>query len=341
MKFFFKFFLATAALSLMQFANSYAETINKVQAKGNKRVSVESIVVFGDIEIGTNYEQKDVSLLIKKLYETNFFSNISVNIKDGILTVSVTENPVVNLIRFEGTNSKKSEDQLREFLAMTEKSSYIKSYVKSDINLIKEFYRQQGFYFVKIDLQVEKLEKNRVNLVYYLEKGDKAKISKIYFLGDKKVRSKTLRNVVTSQENKFWKFVSRNVYLNKGRIDLDKRLLKNYYRNIGYYEVDISSSNVEYSNGEGFVLTYTINAGKRYRFGKMFLDVNKALDASAFLSLEENFSELTGEYYSQRKLTKLLEKIDKLSEQKELQFINHGVDETLEDDGSVVVNVLI
>ena len=341
MKFFFKFFLATAALSLMQFANSYAETINKVQAKGNKRVSVESIVVFGDIEIGANYEQKDVSLLIKKLYETNFFSNISVNIKDGILTVSVTENPVVNLIRFEGTNSKKSEDQLREFLAMTEKSSYIKSYVKSDINLIKEFYRQQGFYFVKIDLQVEKLEKNRVNLVYYLEKGDKAKISKIYFLGDKKVRSKTLRNVVTSQENKFWKFVSRNVYLNKGRIDLDKRLLKNYYRNIGYYEVDISSSNVEYSNGEGFVLTYTINAGKRYRFGKMFLDVNKALDASAFLSLEENFSELTGEYYSQRKLTKLLEKIDKLSEQKELQFINHGVDETLEDDGSVVVKVLI
>ena len=76
MKFFFKFFLATAALSLMQFANSYAETINKVQAKGNKRVSVESIVVFGDIEIGTNYEQKDVSLLIKKLYETNFFDSM-------------------------------------------------------------------------------------------------------------------------------------------------------------------------------------------------------------------------------------------------------------------------
>ena len=160
-------------------------------------------------------------------------------------------------------------------------------------------------------------------------------------MGDKKIRAKTLRTLVTSEENKFWKFVSRNVYLNKGRIELDKRLLKNYYRNIGYYEVDISSSNVEYSEGEGFVLTYTINAGQRYRFGKMFLDVDKALDKSAFLSLEGNFKDLVGEYYSQRRLTKLLENIDKLSEQKELQFINHGVEETLEEDGSVVVKVLI
>ena len=150
MKFYLKIFLIITSLSLLLSVNSYAEIVNKVEAKGNKRVSIESIVVFGDIEIGANYEQKDISLLIKKLYETNFFSNISVSLKDGILTVSVSENPVVNLIRFEGESSKKSEDQLRELLAMAEKSSYIKSYVKSDINLIKEFYRQQGFYFVKI-----------------------------------------------------------------------------------------------------------------------------------------------------------------------------------------------
>ena len=341
MNYFLKNILKVFIISIFLCTNSYAEIVNKIASEGNKRVSIESMVVFGDIEIGANYEKKDISLLIKKLYETNFFSNISVILKDGVLTISVTENPVVNLIRFEGEDSKKSLNRLRELLALSEKSSYIKSFIKSDINLIKEFYRQQGFYFIKIDLQVENLESNRVNLVYFLEKGEKAKISKIYFLGDKKIRSKTLRTLVTSEENKFWKFVSRNVYLNKGRIELDKRLLKNYYRNIGYYEVDISSSNVEYSDGEGFVLTYTINAGKRYRFGKMFLDVDKALDKSAFLSLEENFKDLVGEYYSQRRLTKLLENIDKLSEQKELQFINHGVEETLEEDGSVVVKVLI
>ena len=87
-------------------------------------------------------------------------------------------------------------------------------------------------------------------------------------MGDKKIRDKKLRDIITSEESKFWKFISRNVYLNKERIELDKRLLKNYYRNKGYYEVDITSSNVEYSEGEGFVLTYSIDAGKRYRFKK-------------------------------------------------------------------------
>ena len=52
-----------------------------------------------------------------------------------------------------------------------------KNYIKSDINVLKEFYRQLGYYFVKIDAEIEKLDKNRVNIVYLIEKGDRAKIS--------------------------------------------------------------------------------------------------------------------------------------------------------------------
>ena len=150
---------------------------------------------------------------------------------------------------------------------------------------------------------IEKLEKNRVNLVYSIDKGEKAKISKIYFLGDKKIRDKKLRDIITSQESRFWKFVSRNVYLNKKRIELDKRLLKNYYKNKGYYEVDISSSNVEYSEGEGFILTFSINAGKRFKFKKIFADVSETLDQSTFMSLEKDFNKIIGDYYSQKKLS--------------------------------------
>ena len=132
-------------------------------------------------------------------------------------------------------------------------------------------------------------------MVYTIEKGEKAKIAKIYFLGEKKIRDKTLRDVITSQEARFWKFLSRNVYLNKERIELDKRLLKSYYKNKGYYEVDISSSNVEYAEGEGFVLTYSINAGTRYRFKKIFAKVSEALDAQAFASLEKEFDKVVGD----------------------------------------------
>ena len=313
--------------------SSFAEVINKIDVKGNKRISAETIIVFGDISKGKDYKASDINILIKKLYDTSFFSNISVNLKDGTLNILVEENPLINSIVFDGEKADKYKEAIIELLTLREKTSFLKSNVKADINLIKEFYRQLGYYFVNIDLDVEELTKNRVNLKYTIDKGEKAKITKIFFLGDKKIRDTRLRNVITSQEAKFWKFISRNVYLNQARVDLDKRLLKNYYKNKGYYEVDITSSNIEYSEGDGFILTYSINAGKKYKFKKIYADVAKELDANAFSSLEKEFTKVIGEDYSQRKVRLILEKVDQLSEYKELQFVNHRLVETLDEDG--------
>jgi len=321
-------------------ANSFSEVVNKVEIKGNERIAPETIMIFGDVSIGKNYERQDINLLIKKLYDSTFFSNISAELINNKLTIVVEENPIINSIIYKGEKANKYIEKINEYLYLKEKGSFITGNVKHDINQIKSFYRLLGYYFVKIDAEVEKLKKNRVNIVYTIDKGKKAKISKIYFLGDKKIRDRKLRDIITSQESKFWKFISRNVYLAEDRIELDKRLLKNYYRNKGYYEVDILSSNVEYSEGEGFVLTYSINAGKRYKFKKIYADVASQLDQNAFLALEKEFNKLIGKYYSNRKLNSVLEKIDKLSEQKELQFINHKVLETLDGNGvEVKINI--
>ncbi len=316
---------------------SLSEVVNKVKIVGNERISLESVIVFGDINIGDNFESSDLNLLIKKLYETNFFSNIEVEIENGQMIITVDENPIVNTITFDGEKANKYIDKLTDLFSLKEKGSFVRNKIKSDINIMKGFYRQLGFYFARIDLKVEQLENNRVNLIYIIDRGDKAKIAKINFLGDKKIRDKRLRSIITSQESKFWKVFARNVYLNQGRIELDMRLLKNYYKNRGYYEVDVTSSNVEYSDGLGFVLTYTINAGTRYKFTKISLDIDKALDQSAFLSLGDDLNDVVGDYYSSEKITKILNKVDKLSELKELQFINHGITETLEKDGITVV----
>ena len=335
-----KIFFVTTFFFILLTVKSYAEVVNTIAIKGNERISKETIAMFGDIAIGKNYEDSDINLVIKKLYDTTFFSKISVTLENNVLQILVEENPIINTIVLNGEDAKKHTDKIKSLVTLKEKNSFIESKIKNDVNIIKEFYRILGYYFVKIDIEVEKLTKNRVNLVYTIDKGDKAKIAKIYFLGDKKVRDKKLRDIITSQQATFWKFLSRNVYLSKERVELDKRLLKNYYRNIGYYEVDVTSSNVEYSEGEGFVLTYSINAGKRYRFKKIFADVSPSLDQNVFLSLEDEFNKLVGKYYSQKKLNSLLEKIDKLSESKELQFINHNVLETLENSGvEVKINI--
>lgn len=316
---------------------SYSEVVNKVEVKGNQRITLETIIIFGDIKTGENYDESDISLLIKKLYETNFFSNISAELINNQLIINVEENPIINSIVFKGEKANKYTEGINRIITLKEKTSFLRNIVKSDINKIREFYRYLGFYFVKIDLEIEKLNKNRVNMIYSINKGERAKIAKIYFLGDKKMRNRKLRDIITSQENTFWKIFSKNVYLSKERVELDKRLLKRYYKNKGYYEVDISSSNVEYSKGEGFVLTFSVNAGKRYRFKKISVNVAKALDKSAFISLQTEFNKTIGKYYSEKRLTAILEKIDKLSQQKELQFINHRLDETLEADGVAVI----
>ena len=319
---------------------SFSDVVKEVEIEGNNRISKETIMVFGDISVGKDYNIPDVNILIKKLYSTSFFSDISASIENNTLRIIVKENPIIKSIVFDGEKAKKYMEMIKDLLSLRENGPFVENNIKKDINLIQEFYRSLGFYFVKIDAEIARLEKNRVNIKYLIEKGDKAKISKIFFIGDKKIREKKLRDIITSQEDRFWKFISRTVYLNKERIELDKRLLKSYYRNKGFYEVDVKSTNVEYSEGLGFVLTYNINAGPRYKFKKVFADVSDNLDKEAFLSLESEFNKLVGNYYSQRRLNSVLQKIDKLSEQKELQFINHSVLETLDEDGvEVKINI--
>ena len=146
--------ICSVVFSILFFSsNSFSEMVNKVKVIGNERIALESIIVFGDIKMGENYEAQDVNLLIKKLYETNFFSDIKIKIASGELVINVTENPIVNSIVFDGEKADKYVDALTPLLKLREKTSFVSTYVKSDINIVKEFYRHLGFYFAKIKSQ--------------------------------------------------------------------------------------------------------------------------------------------------------------------------------------------
>ena len=82
----------------------------------------------------------------------------------------------------------------------------------------------------KVDSRIEEMSKNRVNLFFFLDKGSRTEISKINFIGNKKVRDRRLRDIIVSQEHRFWKFITKTTYLNSRNIELDKRLLKNYFK---------------------------------------------------------------------------------------------------------------
>ena len=82
----------------------------------------------------------------------------------------------------------------------------------------------------------------------------KATNSKIKFIGYKKIKDRKLYNIITSEEDKFWKFISNKKYLNLERINLDKRLLKNYYLEKGFYKVQIQDAYSQLVDKNNFVL---------------------------------------------------------------------------------------
>jgi len=312
----------------------HAEILKKVEIKGNERISKETVIVYGEIKVNQNYNQDAVDEIIKKLYETNFFSKISVNFVNGVMQINLKENPIINSIEIQGEPTKKYKEAIIDFLTLKEKGSYIESNVKKDTDSIINFYNALGYYSPRVDARIQTAEgaNNLLNLIYSVDRGKREKISKIYFIGDKKLKTKRLRDVIASEESRFWKFISRNIYLNNERIELDKRLIKNYYLSRGYYDIEVLSSNVFLKEGEGIELTFSINAGNRYRIKKLSTDIDPVFDKSIFQSLGSDFKNIAGEYYSPFKITKILETIDKIIDDNELQFVQHSVSETVDED---------
>ena len=206
-----------------------AEIINDLKVEGNNRVSSETIYIFSKIKKGEDITDNDLNDALKRLYETNFFEDVKLAIENKILTIKVKEYPVVQQIIVNGVKRKKTIEEIKEQVSLKEKNPFRKSLIKKDLNTILNIFKQSGFYFSEVDVEINDNLNDTVDLIYNVNRGEKATISQIKFIGDKKFKDRKLRGVITSEESKFWKFISRGKYLNIERINLDKRLLKNFF----------------------------------------------------------------------------------------------------------------
>ena len=320
--------------------NLSAEVVQNITVSGNDRISKETIRVYGEIELNKNYSTPEVNKILKNLYKTEFFEDVKISLANGVLNIIVKEYAVTNSIDLRPEKSTQIKKKILQLLSLQEKDSFIENKIAEDVNQIKKIYASMGFNFVNVEAKIEKFDDSRVNVVYFLEKGKKTNISKINFIGDKKIKEKRLRDIIVSEEKKFWKFLSRNTFLNSTNVELDKRLLINYYKSLGYYDVQVLSDKAEISKDNFTTLTYTINAGNRYRINKISTNVSDVLNKKIFSSLEKNFTEVIGKYYSPFIVTKLLNNLDDLIAKNDLQFIEHSVNEILEGESiEIKINV--
>ncbi len=317
-----------------------AEVIKKIEIQGNERISDETIKVYGDVSLNQNADNFKINEIIKNLYSTNFFEDINVSISGGTLLIKLSEYPVINEIIIIGEKTEKYKEAVKKEIKSKKNGPFVRSLVAEDEKIIQRLYSSLGFNFLEIDSKVETFSKKRVNLYFELNRGEKTKISKINFKGDRKIRDRRLRDIITSQESKFWKVLTRNTKLNPSNIDLDKRLLKNYYKSIGYYDVQVLSEIVELQENFKAEITFNIDAGTRYRISKISTKVDPVLDKSLFLPLNKIFSKVAGEYYSPFTVKKLLDELDLIISSEDLQFIEHNVNEVVKDDDiEIIINV--
>ncbi len=304
-----------------------AEVVKEIQISGNQRVSEETVKVYGDIEINKNYNELDLNKILKNLNSTNFFEDIKISLEQNILKIDLVEYPVINQLILVGEPSKKYSEQIKKLMSLKEKQSFIKSFLSKDIELIKNLYSSIGYNSSKVEAKIKNIDDRSVELAIEIERGNKTKISSISFIGDKKIRERRLRDIIVSEEDKFWKVISNNSNFNRNQVELDLRLLKNYYKSIGYYDIKIDSNTAEFNQDGNIDLVYSIDAGERYVIEKISTNIDPVFDKKMFESLQGSYKKYIGNYYSPFSVKDLLEDIDILIEKNNLQFVEHSVEE--------------
>ena len=309
-----------------------AESVDKISINGNERISNKTIQMFANIEINDEISNKKINLILKDLYDTNYFEDVRVSFENKILTIFVKEHPIIQKITYEGIKSQSLLENINTNKLIREKSPFNLIILEEEKNRLNKIIKKMGYFDPKIQISVEKLDKSLVNINLDIDLGKKAKIKKISFNGNKVFKDSKLKRIIASTEYKFWKIISGKKYLNPSLVDIDIRLLNNFYVNNGYYNVSINSSFARILNDNEFELIFNINAKNKIYFGELKLDLPIDFDEQNFESIKKLFKKITNEAYSINAVNKILKEIDEITTLEQYQFIKASVVENIISD---------
>ena len=311
---------------------AYSETIDKITVNGNDRISSKTVQMFANIELKDEISKSKLNQILKDLYETNFFENVNVQFENNTLTIVVNEYPIIQSINYNGIKSNTLLEEINFGKLIRDKSPYNNITLEDEKNRLNNKIKEKGYFNSKIEITVENLDNNLVNINFNIELGDKAKIKRISFIGNKIFKDSKLKRLLVSTEYKFWKFISGRKYLNPNLIEIDKRLLKNYYLNNGYYNVSINSSFARLIKDNEFELIYNIDAKNKIYFGDLKLNLPDDFDNENFNKINKLFKEVKNKPYSINTISKILDEIDEITALEQYQFINATVLENIVSD---------
>tara|TARA_B100000212_G_scaffold215154_1_gene162675 strand:+ start:1243 stop:3534 length:2292 start_codon:yes stop_codon:yes gene_type:complete len=283
-----------------KFGSAHASQTNIVEivVQGSKRIDPETIIAFGKIKVGEEFNEVKLNETIKNLFNTGLFADVQLSLQDGLLTINVEENPLINRVIFEGNDRIDAEDLERE-LQLKPRRVLTRTKVQQDTQRLIDIYRLTGRFGVKVQPQLVMLEQNRVDLIFEIEEGALSKISKISFIGNDKFSDSKLRDVIQSKEDAFYRFLTSDDTYDPDRLKFDGELLRRFYLNNGFIDFQVVSTVAEFSTGDAsFAVTFTLDEGKRYKLGKITLE--SAVEDVNIENLRHLYKGLEGGWYNAR-----------------------------------------
>ncbi len=244
-------------------------TIAAINVTGNQRIESSTIIAYMVVQPGDPFDPQTISQSVKTLYATGLFQSVNITRSGNDLDVAVVENPLVNQVLFSGNKALADKDA-QAAVSLRPRSVYTPEAAEADRRALLDAYAKKGHYNAKVTANIIQLPDNRVNVVFQCDEGAVTKISRINFIGNRHFSQSTLREVISSRQNEWWRFLSGAVVYNPQRIEYDEYLLHKFYFHKGYADFQILGANANLSpDRKSFYLTYTFSEGVRYKVGSI------------------------------------------------------------------------
>lgn len=296
-----------------------AEILKNVLIEGTHRFEPASIMQNLNISKGQNLTPYELDNITKTLFETKLFSDVDVRMNNGTLTIKVQENPIVREVYFEG-NEKMDDDVLKTEIDLKPRTVYTASTAQSDADRLLTLYKRSGRFGATVTPKIIKKDQNRVDVIFEIEEGAKTTIEKISFTGNTRFDDGTLKDVLITKENAWYRFFASTDTYDPDRLNYDKEMLRRFYLKHGYVDFKVVNAAAELlPDKTGFTLTIDVSEGQRYRFSQPQIKVS--LPAYAKKGNKEELIKLLdfekGDWFN-------AEKIDSTVEQLTDKFANEG-----------------
>ncbi|WP_161957390.1 outer membrane protein assembly factor BamA [Aestuariivirga litoralis] len=299
--------LAPVAAPGLAVTSAYAEVVSSIVVEGNQRIENDTIISYVQVSPGQNATAEKIDASVKALFQTGLFADVQITRRGSTLVVRVEENPMINQVNFEGNKEVKDTDLQKE-VELKERMMFTRAKVLSDVNRIIAVYRRAGYYSVKVSPKIIRLPENRVDLVFEINEGDETKVKQINFVGNNAFSAGDLKGVIGTQQYSWWRFFNRNDNYDADRLEYDKELLRRYYLRNGFADVQVISAEAVLNEaGDGFIITYTIDEGPRYKVADVAVNIGEAQLESADLIAKVRTG--VGDWYDATKVDKSVEQL--------------------------------